>query len=640
MRDRCRRTTRRALWCIFSVALLLSFAGQAICQTSNRAATQQLDAWLRDAQTAIAQKEYARAMELLTMVQVANPSYRSSQVKSLMDAAVREAGKGGLPPTAYATKETAPVTVKVSQQDSLDILIREAEKVILDASNLLSKVRTQQLISDFDLVEPTTTMKASRDAFEKKQYTEAIRLANKTRYQIESLLQRKKTEEQPAPASRIGSTPVTLNLNNADLQQTLKLIYDLTGANIILSSGISGRVTMNVREIPLTQALNLICEANHLKFVEEQGVIKIMTEEEYLQRPSVVQAMTRRVFPILYGDGNSIVKALKETLRLDAIVYEPRSNSIIVDIADERLAQTVENVISTLDSPVSQVLIEAKIVEYSSSQDDIYGIDWLINSNLITVLGHKFTLTGPRFGVNPAFNPGVTTTLPSGFSFGVTGSTYNTLISMLATRGKVRLVQAPRIMCLNGTTASISVTQNYPYIIPTSSTITDPVTGTQTTTQSITVMEDSVGTDFIITPIIQKNRNVYLNLSISDSRLLEVRRLEAVAGNLSYMTEVPIIADRATDQNVVLFDGQTLVVGGMIQERKEYRESGVPLLRRIPFLGFLFKKPTHSATQGELILFLTPRVITTFQEGEEMSKPSREKAEEPVEPPGNIYKLF
>ncbi|HPP13047.1 MAG TPA: type II and III secretion system protein, partial [bacterium] len=246
-------------------------------------------------------------------------------------------------------------------------------------------------------------------------------------------------------------------------------------------------------------------------------------------------------------------------------------------------------------------------------------------------LGTPTTLTGPRFGGDVTFTPGVTNTLPGGFSFGITNSEVNSLITALTTKGQVKLLQAPKIMCLNGTNAIISVTQNYPYIIPEYEEIYNDQGVRTGTRQTVNTYEEDVGTEFIVTPVILRNRNVFLNLQIYDSRLVEIKKLSAVAANLRYETEQPIISTRETSQNVTLFDGQTLVVGGMIQERKEFSQTAVPFLHKIPLLGYLFKKPRYTSTRDELLLFLTPRVVTTYEEAETVSRPDLKKGEKEID---------
>jgi len=119
-------------------------------------------------------------------------------------------------------------------------------------------------------------------------------------------------------------------------------------------------------------------------------------------------------------------------------------------------------------------------------------------------------------------------------------------------------------------------------------------------------------------------------MNIFDSRLVKMEELSAVAAGEAYETQYPIISKRETTQNVTLFDGQTLVIGGMIQHREEVTESGVPFLRRIPLLGYLFKKPAYAKSTSELVMFLTPYIVTTYQEAESVSMPDRQKTDREI----------
>jgi len=323
---------------------------------------------------------------------------------------------------------------------------------------------------------------------------------------------------------------------------------------------------------------------------------------------------------------------------LPSIVHEPRTNSILIDVDNPVLIKQIEDVISSLDTPVSQVLLEAKIVEVALSRTNSFGIDWLISSRLIDKI--DTTLTGPRWGNSTGgYTPGNSSSLPAGtFSMGLTNKDVNILLQALASQGDVKLIQSPKIMTLNGTNAVIRVAENFPYIIPEyEDTYNDQ--GVKTgTRQSVQVYEEQVGTEFIVTPIIQRNRNVFLNLSIVDSRLVEIRSLKAVAANLNYETEQPIISTRETNQNVTLYDGQTLIIGGMIQTRKELTSTGIPFLRKIPLLGYLFGKSEFTETSSELLLFLTPHVVTTFNEADSVSKPDIKKSEKEIN--GGLLEKF
>jgi len=621
---------RKILNLVVLFSLIISFLSYA------KVDRKKLDEKYKKAISYYYDKDYAEAIVIFKEIQAEDPTYRASQVRRYIKVAEGRLGRMGVK-KKFIVGEPTVKEVKIKKEGELEALARESQKVLLDTYHYFSQASKKYSISEFDMTTPESTLQMAKTAYDKKEYTDAIRLANKARLQLEDLIQKKVQEKKIVSLGKIGQTPVTLNLTDADLEQTLKLIYDLTGANIVLSKGIKGRATINVKDLPLKRVLDLICEANHLKYLEDNGVIKIMTEEEFNKRTEVVKEKNRRVFKIFYGDANSIAKTLRETFKTDSVIADPRTNSIIMDIENPAIAQRIQEAISMLDSPISQVLIEAKLVEIRTSSNNLLAIDWLISSRLVDTISG--TLTGPKFGDNPAFTPGNSTTLPEGgFSFGITNKDVNSLISALATQGDVKLIQAPKITCLNGTNALIRVIQNYPYIIPKLEEREDEDTGETRTYQTIELYEEEVGTEFEVTPIIQTNRSIFLNLNIYDSRLVEEKKLPAKVPGGTFEITYPIISSRETTQSVTLFDGQTLVIGGLIQSKEEKSEMGVPFLRKIPVLGYLFKKPTYKSEKSELLLFLTPHVMTTYKEAEKVSKPDIKKAEKEIKP--GILKKF
>lgn len=609
------------------------FAQTPRVSVSPSSSTAELDLLYSDAIKSYYQKDYARSIALFKQIQGISPTYRQSQISHYIRTAESRLGKSGAV-EVYKVPGQQIKEVQINKEGELEAMADESQKVLLNAANYLDSVEKEGKLTEFQLLGPKATLKMAREAYENSQYTESIRLANKARFQVDELL----TQKKPGiMLGKVADYPVTLNLTDADLGQTLKLIYDLTGANIVMMQGITGRVSINVKDLPLQRVLDLICEANNLKYVEDKGVIKIMTVDDFNKSSAATKARLRRVFQIYYGDTYSIMKALKETFPLQTIVHEPRTNSIVVDTPDEETATKIGDVVSALDTPISQVLLEAKLVEIDLSDENAFGIDWLVSSRLVEALGSGGTLTGPKFGSTPTFTPGSSSTLPENtFSFGVTNYDVNSLIQALSAKGKVKLVQAPKIMCLNGTTATISVETNVPYLIP-ESTVSQQAQ-TITTSATFNVYEDQVGTEFSVTPIIQRNRSIFLNLNIYDSRLLEIRRLTAIAGGQQYSTDQPVVSSRETDQSVVVFDGQTLIIGGMVQDRKEVKTTGVPFLQRIPGLGYLFKKPSLSSSKSELLLFLTPRVVSTYEDANAVSRPDIQKMEQKVD--GGLLEKF
>ncbi|MFN4227757.1 MAG: secretin N-terminal domain-containing protein [Candidatus Ratteibacteria bacterium] len=584
-------------------------------------------------------KDYPNAIATFSKLKAINPNYRKSDVDRYLKYSQARLGKS-VTKEEFKIGEDLKGEIIVNREDEFEKLAFQAQQALLETSKYFNEVNEKYNISDIEKLEPTSTFTLAQKAYDNNMFTESIRLASKARRQMEEIVLRKIEEEKPK-LGEIGNKKVTIELKDMNLKEALDELYQITGVSYILSPNVSGKVTLSFKDIPIRIVLDTICEQNGLKYIEENGIIKIMTKQEYQEKIKEIQK-ARRVFKLYYTDANTIVKALREVFKGISAFPEPTTNSIIVEAQSENMLRNIEGVISTLDTPVSQVLLECKIVEVATSEGNQFSIDWLISSRMIRAIDG--TLTGPRFGDDfpPTYTPGLTQTLPAGnFSFGVTNRDFNALISALATRGKAKVIQAPKITCINGTTAYIAVTRNEPYLIAEAqTTIITTSTGapTLTTASAVNLLEEIVGTEFEVTPIIQRNRTVMLNLNIYDSNLVERRKLETITAGQTYAVEVPILSERMTTQSVVLYDKETLVIGGMIRSREEAKESGIPFLRKIPILGYLFKKPTFDRSKNELLIFITPHIISSYQESVEVSKPDIKKSEEKIE--GGLLEKF
>ncbi|MCM8801885.1 MAG: hypothetical protein NC827_01025 [Candidatus Omnitrophica bacterium] len=581
-------------------------------------------------------KDYPNAIATFTKIKSINPNYRKSDVDRYLKNSQARLGKLNTK-EEFKIGEDLKGEIIVNREEEFEKLAFQAQQALLETSKYFNEVNEKYNLSDIEKLEPTSTFNLAQKSYESNMFTETIRLASKARRQMEEIVLRKIEEERPK-LGEIGNKKVTIELKDMNLKEALDELYQITGVSYILSPNVSGKVTLSFKDIPIRIVLDTICEQNGLKYIEENGIIKIMTKEEYQEKIKEIQK-ARRVFKLYYTDASTIVKALREVFKGITAYPEPTTNSIIAEAQSENILRNIEGVISTLDTPVSQVLLECKIVEVATSEGNQFSIDWMISSRMINAIDG--TLTGPRFGDNITYTPGLTQTLPTGFSFGVTNRDFNTLIQALATRGKAKIIQAPKITCINGTTAYIAVTQNEPYIIPeTQQTITTPATGapTVTTASAINLQEEIIGTEFEVTPLIQRNRTIMLNLNIYDSNLIERRKLEAMTADQRYSIEIPILSERMTTQSVVLYDKETLVIGGMIRSREEAKESGIPFLRRIPILGYLFKKPSFDRNKSELLIFITPHIISSYEESVEITKPDVKKSEEKIE--GGLLEKF
>jgi len=567
------------------------------------------------------ERRYAEARTYFLNVRKLDPAYRTNEVEAHL--MLTEYKLRGTPRRIekFEEREIPEKEVRVKEEEKWQALIAESEEAILSAGKLLDSVRKTKKVPEKELLDVRLNFSGAELAFEKKQYKEATRLANKCKYEIQVLLSRK--EPPKKLLGKIGSTPVTLNLDNADLQQTLKLIYDLTGANIVLSPGIKGKVTINVKDLPLRKVLDVIVESNNLKYIEKENIIRIMSQAEYEKSEEGLAKINQKAFSLHYAEASAIAKIVKDTLKIESVIADPRTNSIIVDVTSTAEADKIENLIRSLDTPVSQVLIDVKLVEVTLSKGtpespNTLGIDWEAASQVIGGLEPTTTLTGPVFGEVP----GVLPTGPNLFAFAISNKRINAVIKALAQQGNVHMLSQPRILTLDGKQATIDVVEEVPFVTGVTATTTSSA-GTTTTSYSYTIeTRDDVGVTLTVLPRVQRDRSVQLHLEIEQIRIIDYLELP-ISSETTTTSKTPHTADRITTQDVVVWDGQTLILGGMIGTRKGKMVHRVPILGRIPILGALFRKTSSYDERTELVIFLTPYVVTSFDEGKILTDEKR-----------------
>jgi type II secretory pathway component GspD/PulD (secretin) len=274
-------------------------------------------------------------------------------------------------------------------------------------------------------------------------------------------------------------------------------------------------------------------------------------------------------------------KQLKETLSSllsegDTVSVHEASNSVVVRTAAANLDR-VARVIAELDAPPKQVLIEAKIIELNAGDEanlglDVKGIDANNTNNFAMTKG----LAGRSTDTNPV-----------GLYAQVITSNAEAYLSALETRDDFDLISSPQITTVNHKEASLLIGAKYGY-------------STSTTTQTVTVQEINyleVGTKLIITPHISDDGYILMDLkpTLSDGKVLN---------------NLPQETTTETENRVLVKDGQTIILAGLIRSRDETKDTGVPYLMSIPILGGFFRKTETTKTKREVLVFVTPHIIT------------------------------
>jgi len=298
------------------------------------------------------------------------------------------------------------------------------------------------------------------------------------------------------------------------------------------------------------------------------------------------------------------------------VVADKDTNTLIIQTSSW-FYPTVEAMIRKLDAMPRQVLIEVLIAEITLDDTNQFGIQWALRGQgPVTAFGETHNLTSSTQNIFPPAGSSGLVTAGSGLSFLVTEANRLTAaINAYANANKVNILSAPHILATNNKEAKIDIGNEVP-ILKTRTTGT--AGGTDNTNNTITndVEYRSTGVILTVTPHINEGGYVTLDLHQEVS--------EATKNTLSG-TDSPVIRKRTAKTTMVVKDNQTLVVGGIIQEKRESTRQGIPWLSKIPVLGYLFGSTGIAVTKTELVLLITPRVVDTVEEGDRLTQEVRDR---------------
>ncbi len=410
----------------------------------------------------------------------------------------------------------------------------------------------------------------------------------------------------PFESRAIGQTerqytgePLTLNLKDADIKDTLQKFSELTNLNIVLDPDVRGTVTVSLTDIPWDQALELILKINGLGYVLEGNVMRIAATQklasEEAGRQSLLKAQennrpTKTVIQKLsYATAEAAAATAKKVMSARGDIFvDGRSNLLIIRELPEYLP-TVLDLIKSLDTPVPQVMIEARIVEATRTFSKRLGISWGFNAVADQAHGNTTGLVFPNNG-----SVAGTVSLPNGNELlrASVGNILDTFrldmaLSAAEARGLVKIVSSPKI--LTQTNKSASVQSGFQI----------PVQTTVNNTTTVLYIDATLRLD--VTPQITAEGTVILDIKIQ-------RREPAPGANVAGGQNVPLIT-RDASTTLMVRDGGTGMIGGIFKLTANDGQSMIPGLWKIPLLGGLFRNKTTTEETDELMIFITPRVM-------------------------------
>jgi type IV pilus assembly protein PilQ len=430
-----------------------------------------------------------------------------------------------------------------------------------------------------------------------------------------------RSDDIVAGQTRFVGRRISLDFQQADITNILRLIAEVSGFNIVVGEGVKSKVTMKLVSVPWDQALDMLLKMNGLGMIRQGSIVWVdslaniakQQDEEARAKDSKTKAeeLVDRVFYIKNLQAQELMQSLRQYLSPRGVMqFNQGSNALIVRETETKLA-IVKQLVEGLDLEVPQVQIEARIVQADTVYARGLGIQWgfQAGNRTPTDFFSVTNLTGPfgqiagtgtdtitrNFLVNLPAQVGGLPAVPSiGWTFGKLGGDF--ALDMRLSAGELlglsKVIAAPKITTLDKREAKISQGESIPFQ-------TTSLQGTQTTFVDANL-------ELNVTPQITSRDPKEDGKRI----LMRVRATRNAVGARSNPAGPSIDRREATTQ-VIVRDGETMVIGGVFVDTQNNNVQGVPYLSRMPVLGWLFKNKSEGVSKQELLIFLTPSIIKT-----------------------------
>ncbi len=372
-----------------------------------------------------------------------------------------------------------------------------------------------------------------------------------------------------------------LRFKDADLTDVIRMLSEMSGYNIVVGSDVSGKVTFELRNVTARDALEAALKINGYG-IEKMGEIMFVrpfSKIEGKDQPSYVSVPPRLVtksYKVTYIDVTEVASTLKENISKYGKITANKSNNIIVVEDIEEYVNRVETVIKNLDVVPKQVLIEARMLEIRLSNETQLGVDW---KQVFKGGDASFDVQGANFSIPPSAGT-------PGLFFNVITPHFEMFLDALQQKGDLKTLATPKLLTLDNKEAEIIIGGRLGYRVTT--------TINQVTTESVEFLD--IGTMLKLTPRISDDGNILLSIhpEVSDGEIIQGLPSETT-------TEVTT--------KVLVRDGESIFIGGLIRDRKEKSVKQIPLLGSIPILGHLFKRSTDIVSRSETIIVITPHIV-------------------------------
>ena len=508
---------------------------------------------------------------------------------------------------------------------------QEGQQIVVDFAGTAMPKNLMRRYDVMDFATPVQTVDAirvegsSRLVISSQGEFEQLAYQSDNQYTVEIKAASKRTAGAEEKKEYTGER-LTLNFQDIDVRSVLQLLADTSGQNIVVSDSVAGNLTLRLQNVPWDQALDIVLRTKGLDKRRQDNVIIIGPTEELATREKAELAAHKEVqelspthtefMQVNYAKVSDLAKLIKTQNAKDSMLsprgslaIDERTNTLLVQDTSDKLSD-IRRLVQTLDVPVKQVLIEARIVIVSDTFERDLGARFGVTTAHQNGPGGLLAVSGNGQAANSILGTGLgpaslaSTALDSRYqvntpaantngSIGISllGGSYLVDLELSAAQneGKSEVISSPRVITANQKQATIMQGVEIPY--------QESASSGATTTQ----FKDAV-LKLKVTPLITPDNRVILDLDVSDDSVGQ-QVTSATGGS------VPSIDTRQIITQVLVNDGQTVVLGGILDTTKSKSANKVPFFGDIPFLGALFRSTTNINNKTELLIFITPKIL-------------------------------
>jgi type IV pilus secretin PilQ/predicted competence protein len=392
-------------------------------------------------------------------------------------------------------------------------------------------------------------------------------------------------EASPGEAAIIKN----VEFQGSEIRSAMTFLADYGKVNVVVAPDVTGTVTIRLRDVNWRDAMDIIGRTYDLAIVDDRaGYVRVMKSESYreeLTKKSEHDANQMKLVPLetkIVKVANSVASDMVETVKnllteRGKVVADTRSNSLVLQEVPENLL-VVMDYIAKLDSPAKQIKISAQLLEISSEGLQELGVNWMMNGSYTTAGGTTSTQTGEVMADVGAEDP------IGRYSVQIASHDWNldAFVEAMVKSGKGKIIAHPEITTVENKEARIQVGQKVPV---------------KQFDQSgnVVIKFEEIGTILTVTPHITAENQVLMHLKPERS-------------TFEFDAAGVVINTNNAETNVIVSNGQTAVIGGLTTQDEVETEYGVPILKDVPLLGYLFKFTTKSSESRDLVIFVTPTI--------------------------------